>query len=75
MNPLRFLSHEPTQLTLFSTNEIDNRAALLSLDELIVGDRYLFIREAYLQRREFLVRDGRDYDPFGSSLEVSSSQP
>jgi len=31
-----------------------------------VGDRYLFIREAYVQRRNFLVKDGVVEDEFGA---------
>ena len=43
---------------------IDTRARLLDAEELVSGDRYTFIRDAYLQRREFLVNDGveEDYD-------------
>ncbi len=39
---------------------IDGRASLLSADPAIDAafDRYAFIRNAWLQRREFLVRDG-----------------
>lgn len=39
---------------------ISLRASLLSLDEQInaANDPYLFVREAYLQRREYLIYDG-----------------
>jgi len=41
------------------------RADLLSVESLVIGDEYLFLRDAYLQRREFLVNDGElDDDPF-----------
>ena len=33
-------------------------------DEIITGDRYAFLRDAYLQRREFLVSDGQMEDDF-----------
>jgi len=39
---------------------------LLVLDELVTGDRYLFVREAYIQRREYLVNDGEVEDEFGA---------
>jgi len=45
--------------------ETDSRSGLLALDDLISGDRYLFVREAYMQRRDFLVNDGRVEDEFG----------
>lgn len=43
---------------------IDMRAQLLSAEGVISGDRYTFIRDAYLQRREFLINDGKMRDPF-----------
>ena len=45
--------------------EADSRADLFALDELISGDRYLFLREAYTQRRNYLVKDGLVEDDFG----------
>ena len=33
--------------------------------ELIIGDRYLFVREAYVQNREYVVHDGEKADDFG----------
>jgi phospholipid-binding lipoprotein MlaA len=41
---------------------IDTRASLLPLDETLknVFDPYAFIRDAYLQRRAYLVSDGKD---------------
>jgi phospholipid-binding lipoprotein MlaA len=43
---------------------IDTRASLLPLDETLkkVFDPYAFIRDAYLQRRAYLVSDGKDSD-------------
>ena len=45
------------------------RAQLLPFDETISGDRYLFIREAYLQNRAFLINDGVVEDDFGGDDE------
>ena len=44
------------------------RAQLLPFDETISGDRYLFIREAYLQNRAFLINDGVVEDDFGGDI-------
>ncbi|GAB3374243.1 VacJ family lipoprotein [Spongiibacter taiwanensis] len=44
---------------------VDTRASLLSSEELISGDRYGFLRDAYLQRRQFLINDGEMEDSFG----------
>jgi phospholipid-binding lipoprotein MlaA len=40
---------------------VDARAAILPLDETLqkVFDPYAFIRDAYLQRRAYLVSDGK----------------
>ena len=57
-NPIQYLDDESMRLTLFLVKETESRSGLLALDELITGDRYLFVREAYLQRREYLVADG-----------------
>lgn len=37
---------------------ISKRADLLKVEGIVAGDRYTFIRDAYLQRREFQVSDG-----------------
>ena len=37
---------------------INNQVNLLDLEDQIIGDRYSFIRDAYFQRRQFLVGDG-----------------
>lgn len=45
----------------------DLRADLLSVEGLMTGsDPYTFIRNAYLQNREFLIRDGAVVDDFAS---------
>ncbi|MEH6617854.1 MAG: MlaA family lipoprotein, partial [Porticoccus sp.] len=44
---------------------ISSRAELLKAEELISGDKYSFIRDAYLQRREYLLNDGNVEDDFG----------
>lgn len=41
------------------------REGVLDAESIIHGDRYTFIRDAYLQNRQFLLNDGRiDNDPF-----------
>jgi phospholipid-binding lipoprotein MlaA len=49
---------------LFALEIIDNRASLAAAEDLITGDRYLFIRDAYLQQREYFVNDGAVEDTF-----------
>jgi phospholipid-binding lipoprotein MlaA len=54
---------------LFAVEIIDNRAALTAAEDLITGDRYIFIRDAYLQQREYFVRGGDVEDDFSDSDE------
>src|SRR5690606_6847187 len=65
-DPVSYVEHVPTRNTIYGTRIIDTRAQLLQSEELITGDRYIFIRDAYLQRREFLVQDGVVEDSFGN---------
>ena len=58
INPLRFISPTETRLAVTALVVVDLRQGLLGVDELVQGDRYLFFRDAYLQRREFLITDG-----------------
>ena len=49
---------------------VDLRAFLLSYEDQITGDRYDFIRNTYLQRRNYLVNDGVvENDPFAEQDE------
>jgi len=64
-NPLQLIEDRSLRLGLFLVDETDSRSDVLALDELITGNRYLFIRDAYLQRREYLINDGLLVDPFG----------
>lgn len=46
---------------------VDRRASLIAAESFISGDAYVFVRNAYLQRREFMINDGRTVnDPFAS---------
>ncbi len=66
-DPLPYaVDHVPTRNQLLAVRVIDTRAQLLRAEELISGDRYIFLRDAYLQRRQFLINDGAVSDTFGS---------
>lgn len=58
------VDHVPTRNTAFGMDMVDTRAALLGQERLIRGDRYVFIRNAYLQNREYKVKDGVVEDEF-----------
>lgn len=64
MDSFELIDHEDTRDTLRLVDMIDTRAQLLSLEGLIQGDEYIFVRDAYLQRRDYLLNDGVVEDSF-----------
>ena len=62
--PYRYINDVPVRNSIFALNIVDTRASLLSSEKLISGDKYTFIRNAYLQNREFKVKDGQVEDDF-----------
>lgn len=50
--------------TLWGVELVHGRARLLESDTLITGDRYIFVRDAYLQQRQVFVNDGEVVDEF-----------
>ncbi|AZE10348.1 Outer-membrane-phospholipid-binding lipoprotein MlaA [Pseudomonas chlororaphis subsp. aureofaciens] len=60
----RYVSDVPVRNSVFALEVVDTRASLLSSEKLISGDKYTFIRNAYLQNREFKVKDGKVEDDF-----------
>ncbi|SOB75194.1 phospholipid-binding lipoprotein MlaA [Marinobacter sp. LV10R510-11A] len=46
---------------------VDKRADLIPAEGFISGDAYIFVRNAFMQRRQFLINDGKvTSDPFAS---------
>ena len=58
--PRSYLEDDSTRYGLWTGDKFDRRVRLLDADAVLdrTGDSYAFIRSAYLQRREFLVKDG-----------------
>lgn len=63
-NPRRRLISDTADWALFGVDVVNSRAGLLDLEDIVQGDRYLFIRDLYLQRRDYAVKDGVVEDPF-----------
>jgi phospholipid-binding lipoprotein MlaA len=63
-NPRQYIKNSAIAYGLYLPYLVDKRAALLSLDETLqhVYDPYAFVRDAYLQRRAYLVSDGKTTD-------------
>ncbi len=64
INPLGQIDHVPTRNQIYGVEVLSLRANLLEAEKLIKGDKYTFVKDVYLQRREFLVNDGDVEDDF-----------
>lgn len=63
--PTYYLDDNDLAIALTALRIVDMRAGLLDQEALISGDRYSFIRDAWLQRRRFEISDGElGDDPF-----------
>ncbi|HEY6483710.1 MAG TPA: VacJ family lipoprotein [Steroidobacteraceae bacterium] len=58
MDPRHYMTNTTLEWSLWALDVVDTRARLLDTEKLIsdVYDRYAFLRNAYLQRRQFLIR-------------------
>ena len=60
------LHHEERQV-IQATNVIDTRANLLKATKILdtaAKDKYIFLRESYLQKRARMIADGKDVQDF-----------
>ncbi len=63
-SPQAFIDNVRVRNTLYGLELIDGRARLLKAEALLSGDEYIFVRDAYLQQREFFVNGGVVIDNF-----------
>jgi phospholipid-binding lipoprotein MlaA len=63
-NPRQYIKNTYVKYGLYLPYLVDIRAELLPLDDTLknVYDPYAFIRDAYLQRRAYLISDGKIKD-------------
>jgi phospholipid-binding lipoprotein MlaA len=64
-SPFSYVDDVPTRNTSRGLDLLSMRAGLLEIDGVISGDKYLFVRDVYLQRNRYLVNDGAIEDDFG----------
>lgn len=64
LDPVNHWEDDEARLALQVLKVIDTRSQLMDAEKLVSGDRYTFIRDAYMQRREHLVNDGKVSDEF-----------
>ncbi|WP_286239210.1 MlaA family lipoprotein [Neptuniibacter halophilus] len=63
-DPVYHVGENGDRNALYVVRVIDKRAQLLESEKLISGDKYTFIRDAYLQKRAYEIADGNieNYD-------------
>jgi phospholipid-binding lipoprotein MlaA len=62
VNPLSYIDPPGLSWALYGVNVINTRANLLNASDVLEGaalDKYSFVRNAYLQRRQYLLSDGK----------------
>lgn len=64
LNPIYWVTDSKARTALYAIDTVDTRVGYLAAESMITGDEYSFVRNAYLQRREYLVNDGAVYDEF-----------
>ncbi|MBH44019.1 MAG: ABC transporter [Gammaproteobacteria bacterium] len=67
VSPVRTELHHEERDAISIVEVVDTRARLLKATQILetaAKDKYVFIRESYLQRRESLVNDGEDEEDF-----------
>ena len=64
LSPSIILDHERTIYSLKFLDLIDTRARYLGFESIVVGDQYLFFRDAYYQNRKYEEKDGLVEDEF-----------
>ncbi|MDR5751812.1 MULTISPECIES: VacJ family lipoprotein [unclassified Caballeronia] len=65
-NPLTYVKPDSVSWALYGVNLIDVRANLLGASDVLADaalDKYSFVRNAYLQRRAYLISGGEDMAP------------
>lgn len=68
LDPVMQLEDDGARYGLMALWAVDKRAQLMEKERVITGDRYTFIRDAYMQNREFLVNDGKAAPKFDDSF-------
>jgi phospholipid-binding lipoprotein MlaA len=67
LNPVRFITDSKVRTSVALLDIVDTRSSYFAAETMIRGDEYVFVRNAYMQRREYLVADGKiedDLDDF-----------
>ena len=63
-NPLNFYSEIDVRNSIRALSLLSIRGELLGVEEIVAGDRYIFIRDVYQQKRQYAISDGVIEDDF-----------
>ena len=63
------IEDDKTKIVFSSLDVIETRERILAAENLIIGDKYEFVKDVYLQSREHSVQDGEVEDEFLSEFE------
>lgn len=69
LTPHLYMDDEGARWAATSLDFLHTRYELLDAEEFASGDRYIFIREAYLQRLNYKENDGKVKDDFGGEFD------
>ena len=65
-SPPTYLDDVAWRNSLYALSLVEGRSGLIQAEQLLSGDRYLFVRDAYLQQRDAFVNDGVVEDNFSN---------
>lgn len=71
--PYSIFHEEPVRYYVVGLDLLDSRADLLDFQGAVIGDRYSFFRDVYLQRTDFDVEGRVSEDPFLDDLPADDS--
>jgi phospholipid-binding lipoprotein MlaA len=76
-DPSHYLEDDSTRFALTAVEIIDLRAGLLEFDDDLAQsfDRYAFVRNVWMQRREYKVKDGNVEDPAFDEEAMMNEEP
>lgn len=69
LHPVTYVEDDAARWSLRTLDTVDTRAGLLDAEELIAGDRYVFLRNLYLKRRAFLIKGGVEEPDFDDGFD------
>ena len=56
------MENDDVKLTLVGIDALETRERLLDAETLIIGDKYIFVKDAYIQSREYEINNGSTKD-------------